>query len=81
MTTIPTDDRGPQQGLARRSDGLEPAGVVARVDELLEVAAEEENRGEGTWTFVYEHDAVRYTVTIGTMEGLADFARVRREQI
>lgn len=38
MTTIATDDAGPRQAAAPRSDGLEPAGVIARVDELLEVA-------------------------------------------
>lgn len=45
------------------------------------LVAEEENRAESTWTFAYEHDQVRYTVTIGMMEGLTDFARVRREQM
>lgn len=38
MTTIPTDDGDHQQTAATRLDGLEPVGVIARADELLEVA-------------------------------------------
>lgn len=45
MTAKPTDDGGPQQAPASRSEGLEPAGVIARVDELLEVAYRSGNLG------------------------------------
>lgn len=38
MTAIPTDDGAPHGAAASRSDGLESAGVIACVDELLEVA-------------------------------------------
>lgn len=47
-------------------------------DHLI-LVGEEEARAELKWTLAYEHDGVRYTVTIGTREGLVDFARIKRE--
>lgn len=73
-------ERDEAEGYARWRivDGFE---LGSNAIDALTLVAEEEDHKEGTWTFAYEREGVRYTVTIGTMEGLTDFARVRREQV